>query len=222
MAVDFGLGSSLKYGCASTSLAEGLCAGFREEREVRSRVPALVRKREFGADDGAGGLIWSIAGEAERAGVGETLKPGQMLSVGMPQNSKIRIQRSRFSTARTILNGAVCLGKELALILLTIDPIRFYPARKAPSSMTFRKYSPHSTYRPLPRTSRHPIRALARGTTALPSAVSRWRIAFVLRHAEISHLHLSAILHEQITGLQIPMHNPIPVQVFHRGGKLHK
>ena len=44
MAVDFGFGSSLKYGWASTSLAVGRRAGFRDRRDVKRSVPACVRK----------------------------------------------------------------------------------------------------------------------------------------------------------------------------------
>ena len=43
IAVDFGLGSSLKYGWESTSVAVGLFAGLSDSNEVSRLVPALVR-----------------------------------------------------------------------------------------------------------------------------------------------------------------------------------
>lgn len=87
MAVDFGLGSSLKYGCARTSLAVGRVAGFRLRREVRREVPAFVRRGNLARMTAP--VVWDVLGSRRERALGRRLKPGHVASVGIPQSSKI-------------------------------------------------------------------------------------------------------------------------------------
>ena len=84
----FGLGSSLKYGCASISAAVGLFAGFRDRREERRSVPEVVRKGNLARMTEP--VVWGLLeGRRSERALGRRLKPGQLVSVGIPQSSKI-------------------------------------------------------------------------------------------------------------------------------------
>jgi len=87
IAVDFGFGSSLKYGCASTSLAVGRRAGFRARRDVRSSLPAEVRKGNLARMTAP--TFCCVRGSRRDFAYGRRLKPGQFSSVGMPHSSNI-------------------------------------------------------------------------------------------------------------------------------------
>ena len=50
----------------------------------------------------------------------------------------------------------------------------------------------------------------------------RRRIPIVSGHAEIRNLDLSAVVHEDVRGLQVAMQDPIAVEVVHRGGELEQ
>ena len=89
MAVLFGLGSSLKYECASISEALGRLAGLRDRREVRSWVPLRVRKGNLARMTAP--MVWEVRGRRRERALGRRLKFGQVVSVGMPQSSKIWI-----------------------------------------------------------------------------------------------------------------------------------
>ena len=92
MAVLFALGSSLKYGCVNTSLAEGLLAGFRESREMSREEPAVVRKGNLARRTEP--VVWWVlllGGRRRDFALGRRRKDGQVVSVGMPQSSKILV-----------------------------------------------------------------------------------------------------------------------------------
>ena len=87
MAVDFGFGSSLKYECVSISAAVGLRAGFNARSEVRSSLPAPVRKGNLARMTAP--TVCCVRGRRNDLALGRRLKPGQVSSVGIPQSSKI-------------------------------------------------------------------------------------------------------------------------------------
>lgn len=84
----FGFGSSLTYGCARTSAAEGRDAGFRASREVSRVVPVDVRKGNLArrTEPVVRGLV---EGRRRDFAWGRRLKSGQVVGVGIPMSSKI-------------------------------------------------------------------------------------------------------------------------------------
>lgn len=87
MAVDLGRGSSVKYGCASTSVAVGRRAGFRPSSELSSWEPAAVRKGNCWARTIAG--LCEVGGRRRDLALGRRRNWGQVWSVGVPLSSKI-------------------------------------------------------------------------------------------------------------------------------------
>lgn len=87
IAVDFGFGSSLKYGCASISLAVGRAAGLRARSDVKRALPAVVRKGNLARMTAP--TVWEVWGRRRDFALGRRRKEGQVCSVGMPQSSKI-------------------------------------------------------------------------------------------------------------------------------------
>ncbi len=69
-------------------MAEGREVGFRERRAVRSWVPARVRKGYL-ARRTEPVLRGLDGGRRRERAWGRRLKPGQVVSVGRPQSSKI-------------------------------------------------------------------------------------------------------------------------------------
>ena len=87
IAVDLGRGSSLKYVWASTSLAVGLRDGLRESKDVSRAAPALVKRGNLARRTAP--VVCELIGRRSERAFGSRLKPGQVVSVGIPQSSKI-------------------------------------------------------------------------------------------------------------------------------------
>ena len=66
MALDLGFGSSLKYACASTSLAVGRRDGFSESRDVRSDAPLDVKNGNLARRTEPMLMVWWHASPARR------------------------------------------------------------------------------------------------------------------------------------------------------------
>ena len=74
MASDLGFGSSVKYGCASTWLAPGRCAGSRASREISSELPAVVRKGNLARRTEP--VVWAVRGRRRDLALGRERKVG--------------------------------------------------------------------------------------------------------------------------------------------------
>ena len=85
--VGLGLGFSSKYGCTSTSLADGRLSGSSTSRDLRRSLPAVVRNGNFAL------IILpdfvECLGRRSDLAFGKRRNPGQDSSVGIPQSSKI-------------------------------------------------------------------------------------------------------------------------------------
>lgn len=119
MAADLGFGSSLKYGWIRTSLAVGLLAGFKDSREMRSSLPAAVKKGNLARMTAP--TFCCVRGKRRDLAFGRRLKPGQFSSVGMPQSSKIYQAISAFGLPALLRPTTHTCLRELVDLVLPLE-----------------------------------------------------------------------------------------------------
>jgi hypothetical protein len=110
--VGFGRGSSVKYSCSSISFAVGRREGFSARSELSSAAPALVSvgKRDLIMEP----RVEVPEGRRRERALGRRLKSGQLVSVGVPQRSKIcYVRQHKGHATRIILSSLSRLGMPL-------------------------------------------------------------------------------------------------------------